>query len=292
MMSNTAIASTGPMPSAAHQSSRPQVWTRRHWAVAIACGTFFAITNFVQTAAVTAGFGNVARLLVFAAGFAAVYNFIAVIFRLAWRLPAVVDRDGVLNLPAVAAHGAALVAAGLVQLYAIAVLTALAREPGNAATATGFYFEEILITCTPVWVLAYVLFSAILRILPQPSHVSTGKTPSSPLRIEYRDGGATKYVDIRSITRIVAQDNYAQVKLETGAIMMRKSIAALEEALPSGKFLRTHRGAIARASLIREIRRTPSGAYVAMLEDGETVPVSRRRLGAVREALAGAAISA
>lgn len=291
-MPNTVFASMASMPPIEQRSTSPRVWTRHHWAVAIACGTFFAITNFFQTAAVTAGFGDAARLFVFAAGFAVVYNFIAVIFRLAWRLPAVLDRDGAPNLPAVAAHGATLVAAGLAQLYAIAVLTALAREPGNAATAIGFYFEEILITCTPVWILVYVLFSAILRILPQPSHVSTGKTPSIPRRIEYRDGGATKYVDIRSITRIMAQDNYAQVELETGAIMMRKSIAALEEALPSGKFLRTHRGAIARASLIREIRRTPSGAYVAMLEDGETVPVSRRRLGAVREALAGAAISA
>lgn len=291
MMSNTAFASTASMPPIEQKSTPPRVWTRHHWGVAIACGTFFAITNFVQTATVTAGFGDAARLFMFAAGFAAVYNFIAVIFRLAWRLPAVLGRDGALNLPAIAAQGAMLVVAGLAQLYVIAVLTALAREPGNATTAIGFYYEEILISCTPVWILVYVLFSAILRILPQSSRVSTDKTPSIPRRIEYRDGGATKYVDIRSIRRILAQDNYAQVELEAGAIMMRKSIAALEEALPSGKFLRTHRGAIARASLIREIRRTPSGAYVALLEGGETVPVSRRRLGAVREALASAAIS-
>lgn len=292
MMPNSAFAATASMPSIEQRSTSARVWTRHHWAVAIACGSFFAVTNFAQTAAITSGFGGAARLLVFATAFVTVYNLIAVILRLAWRLPAFLDRDGALNLPAVAAHGTTLVAAGLAQLYAISVLTALAREPGNATTAIGFYFEEILISCTPVWILVYVLFSAILRILPQPSPVSAGLTSSHAQRIEYRDGGATKYVDIQSITHIVAQDNYAQVELETGAIMMRKSIAALEEALPSGKFLRTHRGAIARACLIREIRRAPSGAYVAMLEDGETVPVSRRRLSAVREALASTTISA
>lgn len=291
-MLKTAFASAAAIFPIEHQNASARTWTRHHWAIAIACGSFFALTNFVQTAAITSGFGGAAQLLIFAAAFTTVYNFIAVILRLAWRLPETVTPDGGLNLQGVAAHIAVLITAGVAQFYAIAVLTAFAREPGNATQAIGFYFHEIAISCTPVWILVYGLFSTILRILPQPFPGSADLNSCRAERIEYRDGGTVKYVDIRSITRIEAQDNYAHIELSSGAIMVRKSIAALEAVLPPDEFLRTHRGAIVRASLISEVRRTPSGAYVAILEGGNSAPVSRRRLGAVREALSGGAISA
>lgn len=69
--------------------------------------------------------------------------------------------------------------------------------------------------------------------------------------------------------------------------IVRIPIEKLEQMLPASEFMRIHRSVIVRKALIREIHRSPSGAYSAILENGCAPPLSRRRLAAVRAALAG-----
>lgn len=99
--------------------------------------------------------------------------------------------------------------------------------------------------------------------------------------------GHTQLVPLSQVRYVSACGDYSRLHLDNGAThLLRIPLAALEHAWPG--FVRIHRGYLARVSLLGEPRRA-GHEYVVTLADERVLPVSRRRVTALRMRLAGAA---
>ena len=91
-------------------------------------------------------------------------------------------------------------------------------------------------------------------------------------------------LDTAGIDWIEADDYYAAIHVGKRRHLIRESLASLEHRLAGGRFLRTHRSAMVNMDRVSEVR-MESGEMVLVLQDGQRVPVSRRRRECVRERL-------
>lgn len=82
---------------------------------------------------------------------------------------------------------------------------------------------------------------------------------------------------IGDIRWIEAEGDYVRLHMaaDGGGGLVRMTLSALEARLDPDAFIRVHRSVICRTAAIAALRRTATGALVATLADGETVPVGR-----------------
>ncbi len=104
-----------------------------------------------------------------------------------------------------------------------------------------------------------------------------------PWRLMVAEGSLRRFVDAREISCFVAGDKYVSFKWEGRELLLRDSLDALQERLAPYGFLRANRGALVRRDAIDAFDQADGGALV--LKDGDRVPVSRRALASIREAL-------
>ncbi len=102
------------------------------------------------------------------------------------------------------------------------------------------------------------------------------RTGTAPEEILVPTATGRLLLDTREIGWIEARDYYACVHAGAKRYLVRESLRALERELNPAHFLRVHRGAIVRLDQVRELRASTRG-LVAILRDGSSVPVSRRR---------------
>ncbi|WDI32291.1 LytTR family DNA-binding domain-containing protein [Hyphococcus flavus] len=262
-----------------------QAWSKFHWLIALAFGSYFAVSNYLQNAVASGGYSSVLFSLVAFVAFFAVYNLFAVILRFAWRLPVISIASDNTRFHVWAIHALFFFAACTIQLSLIAVLTTAARSPDYLTADIITYAKEIFISCTPVWMITYFTAFFALHALPKKQH-QPAKPADAQSGLEHRENGVLKHIRSDTILTAEAKGNYVEIVTETSTETVRVTIAKLEALLPETEFIRTHRGFIVRKSLIKAVRRTNSGAYIALLEnDAAAAPVSRRRLAAVRLAL-------
>jgi two-component system LytT family response regulator len=88
--------------------------------------------------------------------------------------------------------------------------------------------------------------------------------------------GAT-VLHLNEIDWIEAAGNYSQLWAGTRSYFLRESLQLLEERVQQHGFFRAHRRALVRLEAVRELRRTRTGALLAILSSGVRVPISRRR---------------
>ena len=88
--------------------------------------------------------------------------------------------------------------------------------------------------------------------------------------------GAT-VLHLNEIDWIEAAGNYSQLWAGTRSYFLRESLQLLEERVQQHGFFRAHRRALVRLEGVRELRRTRTGALLAILSSGVRVPISRRR---------------
>jgi two-component system LytT family response regulator len=93
----------------------------------------------------------------------------------------------------------------------------------------------------------------------------------------------TALVPLAEIDWIEAADNYARIWTKGRAYLLREPIQELEARMAPHGFARAHRCALVRLAGVRELTESSDG-LVAVLANGTTIPVSRRR----RAAFAGA----
>ena len=103
--------------------------------------------------------------------------------------------------------------------------------------------------------------------------------------------GAT-VLHLNEIDWIEAAGNYSQLWAGTRSYFLRESLQLLEERAQQHGFVRAHRSALVRLDGVRELRRTRTGALVALLESGVRVPISRRRVAAFTAAVRQLGIAA
>jgi two-component system LytT family response regulator len=104
-------------------------------------------------------------------------------------------------------------------------------------------------------------------------------------RIVVRDGAAVSVIPCREITSICAEDDYVNIRCAQGSLLKHQTIASLEESLDPEKFVRIHRGSIINLEKLGRIELIERDHYVAVLQDGQELRISRAGHQRLRELL-------
>lgn len=97
--------------------------------------------------------------------------------------------------------------------------------------------------------------------------------------------GRQLVVPVEEIDWIEGDTYYVRVHTRGRTRLLRERLSRLEAALDPARFQRTHRSALVRLDLIRELRSESAYTWSALLATGQRVPVSRERLKALERAL-------
>lgn len=92
-------------------------------------------------------------------------------------------------------------------------------------------------------------------------------------------------IPVDDVEWIEGDTYYVRVHAKARVRLLRERLSKLESSLDPTRFHRTHRSALVRLDLIRELRAESAYSYSAVLATGERVPVSRERLKGVEAAL-------
>ncbi len=267
-------------------------WSEEHWLLALIPGTYFAVTNYLQHAFVTTWFGSSFSAALTAIAFLLCYNVYALVVRAQWRLVNPLLHSQMQLGKKAFTHFAFILVAGSFHLLLISLLTAVTREGASRSIELGFYFQEIWVSCMPIWGLLYLLTLGVcIYFQSVPAEELAAPKPAIPKalsRIAVRDKGKMYYIEPTSIRRIEAEGDYVKLYSDDDVLMPKGSITRFEKELKScGAFLRVHRSCILRTDCIKSINRMRSGAYRLELDDGQTAPLSRHKISLVRRMLEG-----
>lgn len=108
------------------------------------------------------------------------------------------------------------------------------------------------------------------------SDAGPGKKPE---RLAVKADGRLVFLKPDEIVWIEAADNYIILHLTDGRLMLRETLAAIEERIGSASFARVNRSALVHLDQIKELQPTFHGDYVVVLRDGTKVPLSRSLRG-------------
>jgi two-component system LytT family response regulator len=97
--------------------------------------------------------------------------------------------------------------------------------------------------------------------------------------------GGSRFVPVHGVTRFYALDKYTAFLYAGRELLVRESIDTLAARYGSLGFLRTHRAELVQLGQVASLEKD-GGGWVVVLADGQRALVSRRALGALREALA------
>ena len=100
-----------------------------------------------------------------------------------------------------------------------------------------------------------------------------------PERMAVKADGRLVFLKPDDIVWIEAADNYIILHLTDGRLMLRETLAAIEERIGSASFARVNRSAVVHLDQIKELQPTFHGDYVVVLRDGTKVPLSRSLRG-------------
>jgi two-component system, LytTR family, response regulator len=100
-----------------------------------------------------------------------------------------------------------------------------------------------------------------------------------------REGDARVRIPVDMIERFEADGDYVRLHIGPRVRLLRARLGDLAERLDPARFVRVHRSEIVRHDLIAAIRRHDSGRTFAVLSGGREVPVSRRYVSRVAQAL-------
>jgi two-component system, LytTR family, response regulator len=93
--------------------------------------------------------------------------------------------------------------------------------------------------------------------------------------------GRQLVVPVDDVEWIEGDTYYVRVHAQGRVRLLRERLSHLEASLDPARFHRTHRSALVRVDLIRELRMESPYSYAALLANGERVPVSRERYKAL-----------
>lgn len=141
--------------------------------------------------------------------------------------------------------------------------------------------------------LASALQRAVRRIAEARLLRSSLEPPAQPppgqrylRQIVIPERGRQLLIPVGEVEWIEADTYYVRIHAGGRVRLLRERLATLEALLDPDQFVRTHRSALARTDLIREIRAQSPYSYTAVLATGARVPVSRERLKRVTASLA------
>lgn len=98
--------------------------------------------------------------------------------------------------------------------------------------------------------------------------IASGADGSFPERLPVPVGHRLRMVPVQSIDCIVAQLNYVELHVGAERLILRETMAAMEQQLDPRHFARIHRSRIVRIAAVSEIETLESGRYVVRLASG------------------------
>jgi two-component system LytT family response regulator len=94
-------------------------------------------------------------------------------------------------------------------------------------------------------------------------------------RIAVKSSGRVVFVKVEDIDWVEAADNYVSLHVGTEEHLHRETMAALEQQLPEGKFMRISRSTIVNLDRIKELQPLFHGEYAVILRNGAKLTLSR-----------------
>jgi len=119
--------------------------------------------------------------------------------------------------------------------------------------------------------------SQILEKKPEP--------PSPISRIVVRKGSAINLIPVEQIRYVEAQDDYVMIYHKEGKALKQQTMKSCEYNLPKTDFVRIHRSYIVKVGEINRIEPYGKDNYVAILQSGDKLPVSRSGFKHLKEEL-------
>lgn len=111
---------------------------------------------------------------------------------------------------------------------------------------------------------------------PEPGKSGSGRRTE---RLAVKADGKVVLVRPEDIHWIEAADNYVVLHLADRRLMLRETMASLEERLGGDDFARVSRSAIVNLDQVKELQPTFHGDYQVVLRDGTKLPLSRSLRG-------------
>jgi len=104
----------------------------------------------------------------------------------------------------------------------------------------------------------------------------TAITAKKPLqRIAFRDGANIEVVPVQRIDYIEAQDDYVHVFARGAKHVKQQTLGELEQLLDPARFVRVHRSYIVNLESLDRVEPYAKDSRVAVMKDGNRVPISR-----------------
>ena len=127
------------------------------------------------------------------------------------------------------------------------------------------------------------LRQAIARVR---EHVVLHAKAQKSERIPVEKAGKMILIGIDQIIFVMARDDYAYLQTETDRYFSTVSLAQLEKRLEGHGFFRVHRGYLVNLQMVQEVESVAGGTLLlTMVNSTEKIPVSRRRVSALKKAL-------
>jgi two-component system, LytTR family, response regulator len=98
-------------------------------------------------------------------------------------------------------------------------------------------------------------------------------------------GGGIKLIARSSVLYLQARGDYVRVVADGGRFLVRSRITSFERSWAPFGFVRVHRGYLVNLRRVAELRPRPGGTGVLLLDDGEELPVARRKRPELRRLL-------
>ncbi len=93
-------------------------------------------------------------------------------------------------------------------------------------------------------------------------------------RFPVRTNERTTFIKVSAVDWIEAAGNYVILHVGKETHILRDTLAALEEQLPTN-FLRVSRSAVVNLDRVRELQSMAAGEHVVLLQDGRQIPMTR-----------------
>jgi two-component system LytT family response regulator len=122
----------------------------------------------------------------------------------------------------------------------------------------------------------------------EPASQLLAKKPesASPVnRVVVRKGTAINLIPVDQIKYVEAQDDYVMIYHAGGKALKQQTMKFYEQNLPKVDFLRIHRSYIVKVGEIKQIEPYGKENYVAILNSGDKLPVSRSGYKLLKEEL-------
>lgn len=157
----------------------------------------------------------------------------------------------------------------------ILVCQALARTAQGRAPELQNFAPEVLAWQAFQGLVIYVAIAATTYALARAPSAGNEEASDRLERYLTRRGDTIERVEVSDIVSISGAQDYSEVATLSGRHLARFSLAAFEQRLDPGRFLRIHRSAIINLDHFQSAEPAGNGRFLVALSNGETLQTSR-----------------